>query len=427
MRIFIFGESNLNSQYEIHSGMTLARTALALLFLSCGCLCAAQNACFVTALGAKGDCTTDDTAAFQQAADKCGSFTIPRPPGRCYRVNGVRLQGGVTVTFQDRRTELMPVSAKTPYIFLIAGRSMQSRSGDTTLRGGELWASTAMASNTAGIRIEYGSHVRIEDMYLNGFYNDIFADNTEYLYVVRSFINGASNANLWDQQSDVHHGPYFGGPLYIENSTLNSCACAAASIWVQDSAVVNVTDSDIVGVTEGGGFHADSSNGLPGRPPDYPDGIHLHGDTFDSIAGTPISIHNYTNSDIVGTWISGGRTKEASCIVLDSVSDISLNAVHAFWCGLDGLVLGHTSGVKVTASNFSGTAHTGIHVVAAERSEIFGNSCNPEYRNGNGSATQRFCIYEEPTASGNRYIGNDAAGTTYGNSLHGSGSIVLGQ
>jgi hypothetical protein len=407
--------------------MTLARLSLALFCLVGGGACVAQNACFVTAFGAKGDCTTDDTAAFQQAADHCGSFSIPRPPGRCYRVNGVRLQDGVTVTFQDRRTEVMPVSAQTPYIFLIAGQSMQSRSGYTTIRGGEIWASFHMAPNTAGIRIEYGNHIRIEDMYLNGFYNDIFADNTEYLYLVRSLANGAAHANLWDQQSDVHHGPYFGGPLYIENSTLNSCACSAASIWVQDIAVVNVTDSDIVGVTDGQGFHADSSNGLPGTPPDYPDGIHLHGDTFDSIAGTPVSIHNYANSDIVGTWVSGGRTLQKSCIALDSVSDISLTAVHAFWCGMDGLVLGHTTDVKVTASNFSGTAHTGIHVVAGTRSMIFGNSCNPEYRNGNGSATQRFCIYEEASATGNRYIVNDAAGTMYGNSLHGTGSIVLGQ
>src|ERR1700736_6029107 len=89
-----------------------------------------QNSCPVTALGAKGDCATDDTAAFQQAADRCGSFYIPRQPAgsKCYRVNGVRLQAGVTVTFEDRNTELWPTSAKTRYIFAIEGKSTAARS-----------------------------------------------------------------------------------------------------------------------------------------------------------------------------------------------------------------------------------------------------------------------------------------------------------
>jgi hypothetical protein len=384
-----------------------------------------QNSCSVTALGAKGDCVTDDTGAFQQAADRCGSFYIPRQPAKskCYRVNGVKLQAGATVTFEDRNTELWPVSAQTKYIFSIEGKSMASRSRYTTIRNGELWAPFTMAAGTAGIRVDYGDHVRLEDLLLNGFYDDIFADNTDYLYLARVTANGAAHANVWHQHTDVHHGPYFGGPLYIENSTLDSCECSASSIWVQDIAVVNVTDSDIVGITKGRGFTATSSNGLPGNPPDYPSSIHLHGDTFDTIAGTPISITNYTKSDIEGTWVSGGRKLEKSCIEMDEVSDISISDTHVFWCGLDGLVIGHATGVKVMGSTFSGTPHTGIHVTRGARSFISGNSCQGQNMNGNGSATQRFCIYEEPAATNNRYVGNDATGTTYGNSYHGQGSV----
>ena len=384
-----------------------------------------QNACPVTQMGAKGDCLADDTAAFQQAADRCGSFYIPRQPApsKCYRVNGVRLQAGVTVTFEDRNTELWPTSAETKFIFAIQGKSMESRSRYTTIRNGELWSPYAMAEGTAGIRIDYGDHVRLEDLFLNGFYDDIFADNTDYLYLTRVTANGAAHANVWHQQSDTHHGPYFGGPLYIENSTLNSCECAASSIWVQDIAVVNVTDSDIVGIKRGHGFTATSSNGLGGNPQDYPSGIHLHGDTFDTIAGTPISISNYVKSDIEGTWVSGGRTLEKSCVEMDAVSDISISDTHIFWCGVDGLVIGHATGVKVMGSTFSGTPHTGIHVVRGTRSFVSGNSCQGQNMNGNGSSTQRFCIYEEPAASNNHYIGNDGTGTTYGNSFHGQGTV----
>jgi hypothetical protein len=381
----------------------------------------AQNSCPVTAMGAKGDCVADDTAAFQQAADRCGSFYIPRQPAasKCYRVNGVRLQSGVTVTFEDRNTELWPTSADTRYIFAIQGKSIQSPSRYTTIRNGELWAPYAMAAGTAGIRIGYADHVRLEDLFINGFYDDVLADNTDYLYLTRVTANGAAHANVWHQHSDTHHGPYFGGPLYIENSTLNSCECAASSIWVQDIAVVNVTDSDIVGIKSGHGFTATSSNGLAGKPPDYPSGVHLHGDTFDTIGGTPISISNYIKSDIEGTWVSGGRDLEKPCIDMDEVSDISISNTHVFWCGVDGVVIGRATGVKVMGSTFSGLPHTGIHVVRGARSFVAGNSCTGQNMNGNGSATQRFCIYEEPAASNNRYVGNDATGTTYGNSYHG--------
>lgn len=387
--------------------------------------CSAQNLCSVTSLGAKGDCTTNDTAAFQEAADRCGSFYIPRQPApsKCYRVNGVHLKPGVTVTFEDRMTELWPTTPQTPYIFSIEGGSMKSKARFTTIRGGELWAPFAMGEGTAGIRINYGDHVRLEDLFINGFYDDIFADNSSYLYLSRVSAHGALNANLWFQHSDVHHGPYFGGPLNVEQSSLNRCPCSAASIWVQDIAVVNISDSDVVGISQGDGVHASSSNGLPGSPPDYPDGIHLRGVTFDSIAGTPVSIHNYTNSDMMGTWISGGRPQQKSCMELDGVSEFSISDSHLFWCGEDGLVLRHTNAVKVTASNFSGTPHVGIHVINGVRSNIIGNSCQPENRNGNGSTTQRFCIYEEPPANGNRYLSNDATGTIYGNSFHGQGTI----
>lgn len=384
-----------------------------------------QNSCPVTAFGPKGDCVTDDSSAFQQAADRCGSFYIPRQPApsKCYRVNGIRLQPGVLVTFEDRNTELWPTGPETPFIFSIQGKSIKSRARFTTIRNGELWSPYSMAAGTAGIRIDYGDHVRLEDLFINGFYDDVFADNTAYLSLTRVTANGAAHANVWAQQSDVHHGPYFGGPLYIENSTLNSCDCSAASIWVQDIAVVNVTDSDIVGVMKGDGFKAVSSNGLPGNPPDYPSGIHLRGDTFDTIAKIPITISNYIKSDIQGTWVSGGRGQERSCIEMDAVSDISISDTHVFWCGVDGLTIGHATGVKVTGSTFSGLPHTGIHVVYGTRSFIEGNSCEGQNLNGNGSATQLFCIYEEPPAMNNRYIGNDGTGTTYGNSFHGQGTV----
>lgn len=385
-----------------------------------------QNSCPVTAFGAKGDCVTDDSSAFQQAADRCGSFYIPRQPtagSKCYRVNGIQLQPGVLVTFEDRNTELWPTSPETPFIFSIQGKSIPSRARFTTIRNGELWSPYSMAAGTAGIRIDYGDHIRLEDLFINGFYDDVFADNTSYLSLTRVTANGATHANVWDQESDVSHGPYFGGPLSIENSTLNSCNCAAASIWVQDIAVVNVTDSDIVGVMQGDGFKAVSSNGLPGNPPDYPSGIHLRGDTFDTIAKTPVTISNYIKSDIQGTWVSGGRGQERSCIEMDAVSDISISDTHVFWCGMDGLVIGHATGVKVMGSTFSGLPHTGIHVVFGTRSFIEGNSCQGQNLNGNGSATQLFCIYEEPRATNNRYIGNDGTGTTYGNSFHGQGAV----
>jgi hypothetical protein len=386
-----------------------------------------QDACSVIAHGAKGDCTTDDTAAFQEAVDRCGSFFIPRPPehGRCYRVNGVRLQSGITVTFQDRNTGLWPTSPQTPYIFSVQGQSMAARSGYTTIRGGILWAPFSMRQGTAGIRTEYGDHVRLEDLIVNGFYDDIFADNTDYLTLERVTASGSTHANLWDQHSDVKHGPYFGGPLYVENSTLDSCECSGASIWVQDIAVVNITDSDIVGVSRGHGFVATSSNGLPGTPPDYPAAIHLQGDTFDTIADTPISISNYTKSDIAQTWVSGGRALKKPCITLDNVEDISISNTHVFWCGLDGIVLGHAVGTKITTSTFSGTPHVGIHLTNASESMIFGNSCKGEIFNGNGSATQLFCVYEESSAHDNRYLGNDASGTTHGNSYHGKNPIAL--
>jgi hypothetical protein len=219
-------------------------------------------------MGARGDCVTDDTAAFQQAADWCGSFYIPRQQAgsKCYRVNGVKLQGGITVTFEERDTEVWPTSAQTKFIFSIQGKSMESRLRYTTIRNGELWSPFTMAVGTAGIRVDYGDHVRLEDLFINRFYDDIFADNTDYLYLVRMTAHGAAHANVWHQQSDTHHGAYFGGPLYIENSTLNSCECAASSIWVQDIAVVNVTDSDIVGIKRGHGFTATSSSRGRGFP-----------------------------------------------------------------------------------------------------------------------------------------------------------------
>ena len=425
MRFFVRG-CNYPVPAVFTASMARGFAGIAVLWGLTGAMAAlGQNACPVTAMGAKGDCVTDDTAAFQQAADKCGSFTIPRQQAssQCYRVNGVRLQPGITVTFEDHNTQLRPTSAQTPFLFSILGKSMESRSRYTTIRNGALWAPYTMAAGTAGIRVEYGDHVRLEDVFLNGFYDDIFADNTDYLYLVRVTADGAAHANVWHQQSDTHHGAYFGGPLYIENSTLDSCDCAAGSIWVQDVAVVNVTDSDIVGIKRGRGFTATSSNGLPGKPPDYPAGIHLHGDTFDTIAGTPISINNYVKSDIEGTWVSGGRALQKPCIEMDAVSDISIRDTHVFWCGLDGLVIGQATGVKVMGSTFSGTPHVGIHVVRGTSSFLEGNSCQGQTMNGNGSSPQKFCIYEEPAASGNRYVDNDGAGTTFGNSLHGHGEV----
>jgi hypothetical protein len=402
--------------------------AVAACLLVGGVAACGQNACPVTAMGAKGDCIADDTAAFQQAADKCGSFYVPRQtaPSKCYRVNGVRLHPGVTITFEDRNTELWPTSADTKYVFAIEGDSLKSPSGYTTIRNGELRAPYTMAAGTAGIRIDYGDHVRLEDLVINGFYDDVFADNTGYLYLTRVTANGATHANVWHQHSDTHHGPYFGGPLYIENSTLDSCECAASSIWVQDIAVVNVTDSDIVGVRKGQGFHADSSNGRSGSPPDYPSGIHLHGDTFDSIGAEAIYVHNYLKSDILGSWISGGRPTHSPCIdVADNVQDFSISDTHSYWCGAQGLVIETARNVVVTNSTFSGNPSIGIYNKRGVSSFFFGNHCDATTYNGNGSGAQEYCIYEDTSASFNTYLRNDATGTSHGNVYRGKNATII--
>jgi len=108
-----------------------------------------------------------------------------------------------------------------------------------------------MAPGTAAIRLDYPNHVTLDEVAINGFYDGVFADNAFNLRVWHSVITGGRHSNLWQQHSEVSHGPDFGGPLSVENSNLESCECSAPSIWVQDVAVVEVTDTDIVGVSRG--------------------------------------------------------------------------------------------------------------------------------------------------------------------------------
>jgi hypothetical protein len=268
-----------------------------------------QNSCSVVTFGTRGDCMADDTAAFQKASDACGTFFVPRPAAHgCYRVNGVQLHAGSVITMEDRNTEVRPVSPETSFVFGISG-DPGSQTSFVTIRNGILWAPFTMAAGTAGVRVEHANHITLEGLIVNGFYDDVFADDAEYLYLMHVNANGSAHANVWHQHT-AGDGPYFGGPLYIDHSTLDSCKCSAASVWIQDIAVVNITDSDIVGVSEGQGLHAESSNGMRGSPADFPAGLHVHGATFDSIASEPILIKNYEKSDIQGTWVSGGaRTK----------------------------------------------------------------------------------------------------------------------
>lgn len=193
--------------------------------------------------------------------------------------------------------------------------------------GGTLWAGTGMNSGTAGVKGLYANFVQLENIIVGGFYDNIYCDNCEYTDLDRVFSNGGTDSNLWYQQSDVSHGPYWDGPLRIRGGTYDS-ATGPYSIHVTDWAVWDMDEVDVVG---GGsntiGIYGNSSNGIPsGGNPSYAQSLHFNKVTVDSWGSYGVYIANASAGSISNSWFSAGRVRGVPCMALQSVFNFTINA-----------------------------------------------------------------------------------------------------
>lgn len=343
-----------------------------------------------------------------------------------YNVGVISLAGQNVVDMTGFDVVLQPATTSQAEIFNILGSSQSVTVSQISLNGGFLAANGNTGAGHSAIFIQYATRVHINGMVIDGGWDrDIWANNFYEVYVDWVRANGAQTDGIYAQNTGS--GPYFGGPLYISHTQVESCPCSDAAIRVNDLGQLELSDFEVLGVTSGKGVWLYSSNGLIDNPQDFGAAYHLTGGVIDSIADEGLRFENIEKSSVTNVFVSGGRTHSVSGISLQGINHgIDFISDHVYWTGQNGVQIGGTAtDIKFIGGSYSGSPSGGIHLAGTPTHvKVIGAHCDSIGNNGAG-VTEPFCIYEEATGANNQFIDVDGAGTTSGNHYGGTNDLII--
>jgi parallel beta-helix repeat protein len=355
----------------------------------------------VKCYGATGNGSTDDTAAFTQALSLGRHVYVPEGT---YVVGPLTLTNGAWITGAGTKlTTLAPKTSSQNEVFYIDGSGMSSMTGPVHIEDLTIYPNTTMQPGTAGIRIDYGNEIYMNEIEVGAFDDNIYIDNSQYIYLTKSTTWGASHSNLYALHSDSNHGAYYGGPLYADHTTFDSTSTAVAGILVTDWASVHISHCDITGNLGGRGVDIEQTV----SPTDEPSDIQIVNNTIDSNGQEGIYLDSIRNSQVSSNWVSGGRSGSYDGIKAVNTESLAITANQLFWNGNNGLSCDGCNYSTITGNVAEGNRYAGIAIAQSTYATVTANVLwnNP---NRPGGYTQQYGIIDYGNSSYDSFIGNKA-------------------
>jgi hypothetical protein len=350
--------------------------------------------------------STDDGPAFQSALNT----------GRCvyvaagfYGISSVTLPTNGCLWMENMGTVIEPLTPTQAEMIKVNGPSLASPTRFVLIHGGQQQTIFQMGTGTAGMRFLYGNNIAVDDHVINGLYDGIFVDNTVYTFLYQINSNASTHSDIWYQESDTTHGPYYGGPHVIQSSNFQS-STGVAAIWATDQASLKIIGSNTLGDANQG-IHITQINSATDKPSD----ITLVGVTADACGSECLDISFVRQSNISDSWFSGGRTNTKDCVIANGLDSVAFANNKLFWCGANGFNFVNTNpSRKLTLTGNHSDSNVGMayKFVGVTNSSIMGNEAQAvQYAGGTqGSLLQTYGFNEDATSSGNQFIGNQSTG-----------------
>lgn len=328
---------------------------------------------------AKGDGTTDDTAACQAAIDSISSGTVYFPPG-LYSVSGLVMKPGVRLRGEGKLASTLVARANSISLVSYVAPSLQNG-----FEIGELGFSAGGFSSVIGINLSGAdatrrlSIVKLEALYLAGLAQGVLLYYNANVVLIDCFANACNGGFWFNNCADVS-----GSALSAQNgSGYGFYISGGAGAFDEGIKLANCsTNGQTFGI------------GISGQ-----DWGQLVNCSFTTCAGGPISIDNSTNWRISNTDIAAaapvtGLTITATCMNIQ-VSDcyIALNNI-----GIQVLGSRHT----IANNIFQSQTNTDVNITGNYMS-VQGNVCE--------STGVPFSIVEQSPSNYNSFVGNVTNGS----------------
>jgi hypothetical protein len=312
-----------------------------------------------------------------------------------YTVGAITLTGGNMIYGSSmNNTILQPVSGTMSCILCIAGTS-SSNVFFFFVRDLTFFNPATTKTGSSAIQTNFTQFIYINNVRFLNFDNNVNINNTVYLYVQHSYFNGGVSSNF---KMDCC------GPFYLDHNVFGA-STAGPGINLLDAASGKISNNDIT-QNQTYGILVSATQPLPGGGIGD---IEIMDNTIDSNNDSAILMNNTFESIVTGNWIASGRSVPGghAGMQLTNSANISITANKCYGSGTDCFDLSGATSVTMTGNVMGGTSGNGINIAATVKSSFSGNSCNGTIYQGFG-AGMSWCIFEQPSSSGNTFVGNSA-------------------
>lgn len=376
--------------------------------------------------GADPSGVSDSTAAFNNAISSNGRVTVP---DGTFLVSQVNLDAGTIIEGNYFGSVIKPLDDTVTVLFSVLGTGYPTGSRNFTKIANLVFLNDSTTDACTAISAKYFDQLDLEQVVVDGFYNNIVVFNGAFLYGRRVRSWSAANTCLFldCDQASAHTGNVGYWASFIDSEFIGSQG--AYNAYVEDWATVRFNKCEFNSGTTG----LLIKQGYTATPADAADVAVTHCG-FDSNAGIGLKLDTIRAFNIAFNWISAGRDNITEGCNISACRQGSISDNHFANCGDTGLQITNSSEISIH-DNYAyangqsvGSQNAGIRLSSSDYCSITDNKCvNENY--GFGVESQLVGITLDGTSDFNKITGNvlrdnDTTGLSLSSS--GTANIVRG-